>query len=96
MIVKIFGELFSTIHNDQNFDHILNSIPNSILLDGETLTYGPFVDGQGYTLSEAGRYEYEYPIDGWYWFDTADEAYSFFGIEKPVVEEFMRDIPVFR
>lgn len=29
--------------------------------------------------------QYTYPVDGWYWFDSADEAYAFFKIPKPVV-----------
>lgn len=40
----------------------------------EELLVSEFVDGQGYTLSEAGKYEHQYPVDGWYWFDSLDNA----------------------
>lgn len=33
-----------------------------------------FVDGSGYTLSETGKDEYSYPVDGWYWFANLDDA----------------------
>ena len=25
--------------------------------------------------------DFNYPVEGWYWFDTIEEAYSFYGIE---------------
>lgn len=39
-----------------------------------------------YTIKKELKDTYSYPIDGWYWFDTEDEAYAFFGIEKPKTE----------
>lgn len=39
-----------------------------------------------YTLKKELKDTYSYPIDGWYWFNSEDEAYTFFGIEKPTVE----------
>ena len=39
-----------------------------------------FVQGDNYELSEAGHAANSYPVDGWYWFTTAQEAYDFFGI----------------
>ena len=40
-----------------------------------------FVLTAEYELHEDLRDTYTYPIDGWYWFDTDDEAKAFFGIE---------------
>ena len=42
-------------------------------LDGQ-LVASDFVDGPGYTLSEAGRNDQSYPVDGWYWFADLDAA----------------------
>ena len=41
--------------------------------DGQ-LVASDFVDGPGYTLSEAGRNDQSYPVDGWYWFADLDAA----------------------
>ena len=41
--------------------------------DGQ-LVASEFVDGPGYTLSEVGRNDQSYPVDGWYWFADLDAA----------------------
>lgn len=51
-------------------------------LDGELL-YGPnFVFGPygAYELRKETHTENEYPVDGWYWFDTEKQAREFFGL----------------
>lgn len=45
---------------------------NQILV-GENFVYSPIV-----TLKAEDKDTYEYPQDGWYWFDTEDEALQFF------------------
>ena len=45
---------------------------NQILV-GENYVYSPIV-----TLKAEDKDTYEYPQDGWYWFDTFDEALQFF------------------
>ena len=43
--------------------------------EGEDLQIAPnFVYAPGYTLEKETREENTYPVDGWYWFDTLDEA----------------------
>jgi hypothetical protein len=42
--------------------------------DNEQLTIADFVTGRDYVLSEAGKDEHSYPIDGWYWFADLDAA----------------------
>ena len=50
-------------------------------LDGEVLLYGPhFVLNANYELRKETHSEHSYPVDGWYWFDTEQEARDFFGI----------------
>lgn len=39
-----------------------------------------------YQLFKELKDEYNYPIDGWYWFDSEDDVYVFFNIEKPIIE----------
>jgi hypothetical protein len=34
-----------------------------------------------YRLLKTNRTEYTYPVDGWYWFDTLEEAKQFFNIQ---------------
>lgn len=47
----------------------------------EQLFYAPnYVEGQGYVLIADYRDQHEYPIDGWYWFESEEEANQFFNI----------------
>ena len=46
---------------------------NEELINGGELISTPFV-----TLTKETKDSYEYPQDGWYWFDTFDEALQFF------------------
>lgn len=51
------------------------------LLDDNSLTSGPFVQSLDYILDYHFKDDYTFPIDGWYWFDTDEEANEFFNIE---------------
>lgn len=44
------------------------------LLDNEIICAPTFVNNKEYTLEIGLKDTYEYPIDGWYWFDTIEEA----------------------
>lgn len=49
-------------------------------LDG-ILLYGPnFVINANYELRKETKNEHTYPTDGWYWFDSEEEAKQFFNI----------------
>ena len=49
----------------------------------EELLYGPnIVEGSGYVLLAQDKDSYQYPIDGWYWFNSEEEARVFF--EMPI------------
>lgn len=61
-------------------------VDNNELLQGETIC-SPIV-----TLTKKTKDEFTYPQDGWYWFDLEDEAYSFFGLEKEVENEYQDNI----
>ena len=51
-------------------------------LDDNTISYGPYVQSQYYTLDQELINEYPTPLpDGWIWFETNEEASSYFGIE---------------
>lgn len=43
------------------------------ILTGENFVFSPIV-----TLTKETKDDYTYPQDGWYWFDTFDEALQFF------------------
>lgn len=50
-----------------------------------SLLYGPnFVLNAEYELRRGTREQYNYPLDGWSWFDTEEEAREFFNIPKEV------------
>jgi len=52
-------------------------------LSEDTVLYAPnFVDAPSFLLTKETKDKFTYPMDGWYWFDDDDTAYSFFGIEK--------------
>ena len=55
-------------------------------LDGEILLYGPhFVLNANYELRKETHTEHTYPTDGWYWFDSEQEARIFFNL--PILDE---------
>jgi hypothetical protein len=54
--------------------------------DNNGLYYGSQVQSGLYSLFESEKDTYELPIEGWYWFDTIEEAQFFFKIPQ-VVEE---------
>lgn len=48
-------------------------------LQDETLLFAPnYVEGNGYVLFSTELHEYELPIDGWYWFESEEQAKAFF------------------
>ena len=51
--------------------------------NGNLLEAENYVINKDYELYKEQIATYTYPIDGWYHFDNADEAYNFFNIEKP-------------
>ena len=56
-------------------------------LDNGTVLEAPnYVFGPGVTLVAENHSNHEYPVQGWYWFDTIEEAYSAFNIEPLVID----------
>lgn len=52
--------------------------------DNGMLLSGPnYVLNENYELYKESKDTYQYPVDGWYWFDNEEEAYSFFGLTPP-------------
>ena len=52
--------------------------------DGDVL-FGPnFVLNANYELRRETKEQHTYPTDGWYWFDTKEDAYAFFEVELPI------------
>jgi hypothetical protein len=51
------------------------------------LTYAPnWVIAPGYQLLRSAKDSYTYPVEGWYWFDSLEQACAFFDV--PVPEDF--------
>ena len=42
-----------------------------------------------YELFSENHDQYQLPIDGWYWFNTTEQACAYFGIEVPKEEPKM-------
>jgi len=50
--------------------------------ENDTILYAPnIVEGDGYVLVAQDKDQYEYPIHGWTWFDSEEEAKEFFNLE---------------
>lgn len=57
-------------------------------LEGGMVIHGPnFVHAPTFSLLRSERNTYTYPVDGWYWFDSMEEAYTAFGVPLPEPEE---------
>ena len=51
------------------------------------LAYGPnFVEHKDYSLYREKKDEYQYPVGGWYWFDSEEEARVFFNLPPRSIE----------
>lgn len=46
----------------------------------DTLISGNIINSPDYDLINTYHDTYDLPIDGWYWFDTEEEAKAFFNI----------------
>ena len=56
--------------------------------ESEAVAYGAnYVLCKEYELRAESKDEHTYPVDGWYWFDTIEDAYSFFNIPLPEGED---------
>lgn len=56
--------------------------------DSGVLLYGPnFVLNNNYELRKETYSSHTYPVDGWYWFDSEEDARAFFNIPIENVEE---------
>jgi hypothetical protein len=56
--------------------------------DNGYILYGPnFVLNANYDLRKETKDQHIYPIDEWYWFDSIEEAYTFFGLEYIPLEK---------
>ena len=56
--------------------------------DNGYILYGPnFVLNANYDLRKETKDQHIYPIDEWYWFESIEEAYTFFGLEYIPLEK---------
>ena len=54
----------------------------------EVLHVAPnYVLNQNYQLKASNYQDYTYPVDGWWWFDTDQEAYQALGYIPPEPEQ---------
>jgi hypothetical protein len=52
--------------------------------DEDALLYAPTtVMGSEFELLRQEKETYEYPVEGWYWFDSEAEARKFFNLPNP-------------
>ena len=56
--------------------------------DGGMLLYGPnFVEHKDYQLYKETHDQQTYPVEGWYWFDSEEEAKLYFNLPLNNIEE---------
>jgi hypothetical protein len=52
--------------------------------DDGMILHGPnFVEAGSYNIYREYKDTYTYPIGGWYWFDSKEEAYIFWNLPLP-------------
>ena len=57
-----------------------------------SLLFGPnFVLNAAYELRRALHEQYTYPVDGWYWFDSAQQARIHFALPEPELNEMEQE-----
>lgn len=54
------------------------------------LRAGQFVHGPGFSLTRELKDTYRYPVAGWYWYDTAEQAAVAFDVD---MLDFNLDLP---
>ncbi len=52
-------------------------------IDNAEIEETTHIDGPGFSLSEAGKTDYIYPIEGWYWFASVTDSRVFFNLPEP-------------
>lgn len=63
-------------------------------LDGEAILVAPnFVCSPTFSLLATRKDTYEFPVDGWHWFDSDSEAESFFGVHISTSNELLAELP---
>ena len=70
---------------------VMNNTSGFYKFDGELLYGQNFVLNVDYTLQRETREQYSYPVDGWYWFDSEEEAQAFFAQPSVSVAEGASD-----
>jgi hypothetical protein len=48
--------------------------------DGQIFHAPTFVEGTGILLLASEKDTYQYPVDGWIWAESEDEALNYFGV----------------
>jgi len=57
--------------------------------DSGYILHGPnFVLAGSFSLYRHLKDTYTYPVGGWYWFDSTEEAYAFWGLTMPEQNPF--------
>lgn len=54
-------------------------------LENGSLLFGTIVTSQEYLLIAEEKDDYEFPIDGWHYFETELEAKDYFGIVDEII-----------
>jgi hypothetical protein len=57
--------------------------PGFYKVESDMLLHSPTtVESAEYYLNAENPNDHEYPVDGWYWFDSEEEAKIFFNIKQ--------------
>jgi len=61
----------------------MNDTSGFYKMDSGELLYGPnFILNKDFELRRETRNDHTYPVDGWSWFDSEEDAVAFFNTQK--------------
>lgn len=61
----------------------MNDTSGFYKMDSGELLYGPnFIINKDFELRRETRNDHTYPVDGWSWFDSEEDAVAFFNTQK--------------
>jgi hypothetical protein len=61
--------------------------------DGNVIHGPSFVLNMDFELRRESKDDHTYPVHGWHWFDSQEEAYAFFELPLPEKTEIIEGAP---
>lgn len=65
----------------------MNDTAGFYKFESDLLLHGKMVHGPGFDLIQDFKDTYQYPVEGWYWFESEDQAREFFELPLPTAPD---------